>query len=355
MSASIDLATAIDQSNRRPQSQLQNNTNFGDISRKNNQEEQLNTLQGVIFPSLQSILGVILFLRLTHITSQAGCIHTTILLILATSSTLFTWSSLSAIVTNGEIQSGGPYYIISRTLGVDIGCSLGMMYYLGNTLSGGMYVLGAVEAVQYSIRAYYARWGYGFSGHIFPYDVQVVSVLIVVSMAGCVHVGTKYVTLFSNLFLGVTIMSIVCMCLGCALFAMGVNVGNMQQYDRGEMENLWPRYERDPFTGVTPDFYSSLGESLVMFIKSVSHQNSQYSWYHHNDMTALIYPSVTGILSGLSKSGQLKNPSKSIPKGMLISIITSSSVYLIVVWLFGMTVSNRILKVDKVSCVTMFL
>lgn len=66
-----------------------------------------------------------------------------------------------------------------------------------------------------------------------------------------------------------------------------------------------------------------------------------------NSMKALIYPSVTGILSGLSKSSQLKNPSQSIPNGMLISIITTSSIYLVVCWLFGMTFSNRILKVDK--------
>jgi potassium/chloride transporter 4/5/6 len=259
---SIDLATAIDQTQQEFQ-QPNQNTHLT-THHRNEDTRQLNTLQGVVFPSLQSILGVLLFLRLTHITSQAGCIYTTLLLLLSTSSTLFTWSSLSAIVTNGQIQNGGPYYILSRTLGVDIGCSLGIMYYIGNTLSGGMYVLGAVEAIQYSIRAYYARWGYGFSGHIFPYDVQALSFGIVTSMAACVHVGTNYVTLFSNLFLAVTLISILCMCLGCALFALGVEVGNLQPYDRGEVENLWPRYEKDPYTGVTPDFFSCLGEFVML-------------------------------------------------------------------------------------------
>ena len=130
-------------------------------------ETNLDTLRGVYFPCLQSILGVILFLRLTHITSQAGCLFTTLLILISSASTLFTWSSLSAIVTNGQIQgSSGPYYIISRTLGADIGCSLGLLYYIGSTLSCSMFVLGAVEAAQHSIRAYYARWGYGFSGHV---------------------------------------------------------------------------------------------------------------------------------------------------------------------------------------------
>ena len=102
----------------------------------------------------------------------------------------------------------GSYYIISRTLGADIGCTLGLLYYLGSTLSCSMFVLGAAEAVQHSVRAYYARWGYGFSGHVFRWDVQALAIVLVVSMAGCVHFGTTYVTLFSNLFLCVTLSSI---------------------------------------------------------------------------------------------------------------------------------------------------
>eukprot|EP00579_Thalassiosira_antarctica_P004558 CAMPEP_0201889546 /NCGR_PEP_ID=MMETSP0902-20130614/30295_1 /ASSEMBLY_ACC=CAM_ASM_000551 /TAXON_ID=420261 /ORGANISM="Thalassiosira antarctica, Strain CCMP982" /LENGTH=60 /DNA_ID=CAMNT_0048420165 /DNA_START=103 /DNA_END=282 /DNA_ORIENTATION=+ len=45
------------------------------------QVHQLDTLHGVYFPCIQSILGVILFLRLTHITSQAGCLFTSLLIL----------------------------------------------------------------------------------------------------------------------------------------------------------------------------------------------------------------------------------------------------------------------------------
>eukprot|EP00985_Skeletonema_marinoi_P031013 scaffold35477_cov143-Skeletonema_marinoi.AAC.2 len=285
------------------------------------QRRNLGTISGVYLPSLQSILGVILFLRLTHITSQAGIVYTTLLLLISTASTILTWSSLSAIVTNGDIKSGGPYYIISRTLGVDIGCSLGLLYYIGNTLSGSLFVLGAVEAVQHSIRAYYARWGYGFSGHIFPYDVQITSLAIVAAMTGSIHVGGgRYVTVLSNFFLGVTALSILFMFLGCIFFIAGWHTGSLQEYDRSFHENTWSRYEPDPYTGVLPDIYSCL---------------------------ALIYPSVTGLLSGMAKADQLKNPRKSIPTGMFWAIVTSSAIYLMVTWLFGMSISNRTLKVDK--------
>ena len=110
------------------------------------------------------------------------------------------------------------------------------------------------------------------------------------------------------------------MVVGCALFAMGLNDGNLQPYDRSFMENLWPKYEPDPFTGVVPDFFRCL---------------------------ALVYPCVTGILAGMSRSHVLKSPAQSIPTGTLWAIITCTAVYLVVCWLFGMVISNRTLKVDK--------
>lgn len=63
---------------------------------------------------MQNILGVILFLRLPFITAQAGCIQATAVVLICVISTVLTGLSLSAIATNGKIQAGGPYYVISR-------------------------------------------------------------------------------------------------------------------------------------------------------------------------------------------------------------------------------------------------
>jgi potassium/chloride transporter 4/5/6 len=53
--------------------------------------------------------------------------------------------SLSAIATNGVIPAGGPYYVISRGLGPSVGGAVGVLFYLGNSIAGAMYVVGAVE------------------------------------------------------------------------------------------------------------------------------------------------------------------------------------------------------------------
>jgi hypothetical protein len=104
------------------------------------------------------------------------------------------------------------------------------------------------------------------------------------------------------------------------MFVAGLYYGTLQPYDRSFHENTWSRYEPDPYTGILPDIYTCL---------------------------AIIYPSVTGLLSGMARIDQLKNPRKSIPTGMFWAIVTSTVIYLMVTWLFGMSVSNRTLKVDK--------
>uniref|UniRef100_A0A0M3J139 AA_permease domain-containing protein n=1 Tax=Anisakis simplex TaxID=6269 RepID=A0A0M3J139_ANISI len=53
--------------------------------------------------------------------------------------------SLSAIATNGVVPGGGPYYMISRNLGPELGGAVGILFFLGTTVAASMYITGAVE------------------------------------------------------------------------------------------------------------------------------------------------------------------------------------------------------------------
>jgi len=376
--------------------------------------KKLGTLNGVLLPTLQTILGVILFLRLPSITAQAGVIHTTIIIFICVTSTLITAISLSAIATNGTICAGGPYYVISRTLGLEVGGALGLLYYLGTTMACAMSVLGGVEAVLRSVGDPMAAdqgSGGGVGGgssaaevvedvlgdiysdpdmgmsmgmsstssadglgldlgldlarrflqqsqssfqddnfhpiEIGPGDpivneiaeevemeidyqfensflVQVgshyLSFIVAFLLTIFVSVGFRVVDMASNLFLAVMFLSLFCSILGCLLFALGYHVGDLIPWDRLYMDNVWPNYTPDPNTGIQPDFFSCL---------------------------ALFYPSVTGILSGSQRSEFLAEPFKSIPNGTIGAVLISTSIYVLVVWLFGLTIANYTLKTNK--------
>ena len=61
--------------------------------------------------------------------------------------TTLTSLSLSAIATNTRVRGGGAYYLISRSLGVEFGGAIGIVFFLAQAISVAMYVLGFTEAL----------------------------------------------------------------------------------------------------------------------------------------------------------------------------------------------------------------
>ena len=107
----------------------------------------LGTFAGVFTPSILTILGIILFLRLGYVVGNAGLGLTLVILLLSNGISILTSVSLSAISTNLKVKGGGDYYLISRTLGVEFGGAIGIVVFLAQSVSIAFYCLGFGEAV----------------------------------------------------------------------------------------------------------------------------------------------------------------------------------------------------------------
>ena len=59
---------------------------------------------------------------------------------------------MSAICSNGEIGSGGSYFMISRSLGPEIGATFGILYFITNTIYVSLCIVGICEEVQYILQ-----------------------------------------------------------------------------------------------------------------------------------------------------------------------------------------------------------
>ncbi|MEA3502196.1 MAG: hypothetical protein U9R47_05425, partial [Actinomycetota bacterium] len=90
----------------------------------------LGTFIGVFTPSILTILGVILYLRTGWVVGNVGLVGALTIIILANLITLATALSVSSVATNMEVGPGGAYYIISRSLGVEIGAAIGLPLFL---------------------------------------------------------------------------------------------------------------------------------------------------------------------------------------------------------------------------------
>ncbi|VDN00413.1 unnamed protein product, partial [Onchocerca ochengi] len=105
----------------------------------------MGTIMGVYLPCMQNIFGVLFFIRLTWIIGTAGIVEAFFVVFICCSVTFLTSISLSAIATNGVVPGGGPYYMISRNLGPELGGAVGILFYLGTTVAASMYITGAIE------------------------------------------------------------------------------------------------------------------------------------------------------------------------------------------------------------------
>jgi amino acid transporter len=89
-------------------------------------QQKYGTFGGVFVPTLLTILGVILFLRQGWVFGNAGLLGGWLIVTLAFVIVSFTALSMSCITTNIRIRAGGAYSIISQSLGLEVGGSVGL-------------------------------------------------------------------------------------------------------------------------------------------------------------------------------------------------------------------------------------
>jgi amino acid transporter len=106
------------------------------------ERRQFGTFAGVFTPTLLTILGVIMYLREGSVVGNAGLLGAWIIIALAFGITASTAMSMSSITTNIRIGAGGAYSIISQSLGLEVGGSVGIPLYLSQALAVAMYIFG---------------------------------------------------------------------------------------------------------------------------------------------------------------------------------------------------------------------
>jgi solute carrier family 12 sodium/potassium/chloride transporter 2 len=61
---------------------------------------------------------------------------------------------MTAICTNGEIGSGGFYFMISRSLGPETGAMFGILYFLTNAIMVSFSIVGICEEINYILQVW---------------------------------------------------------------------------------------------------------------------------------------------------------------------------------------------------------
>ncbi|MGB5229394.1 MAG: amino acid permease [Eudoraea sp.] len=265
--------------------------------------KKFGTFAGVFTPTLLTILGVIMYLRMGWVVGNAGLLGAWLIIIISFLITLTTALSMSAITTNIRIGAGGAYAIISQALGLEVGGSLGIPRYVSQGLAVTMYIFGFREG-----------WLSIFPHHIpFLIDIIVFGILLTIAyISADLAIKTQF------LIMGIIILSLISIVLAAYHGSMTIPTEDSIRWGtfRGSPENN--------FSG---------SSFWIVF--------------------AVFFPASTGIMAGANMSGELKNPNKSIPLGTLWAIGISFVIYMVIAfWLARSAteqelISNYNIIVDK--------
>uniref|UniRef100_A0A671XFJ7 Solute carrier family 12 member 5b n=1 Tax=Sparus aurata TaxID=8175 RepID=A0A671XFJ7_SPAAU len=390
--------------------EAENNEEGARPSKKPVKAPQLGTLMGVYLPCIQNIFGVILFLRMTWMVGIGGVFGSFIIVFMCCSTTMLTAISMSAIATNGVVPAGGSYYMISRSLGPEFGGAVGICFYLGTTFAGAMYILGCIEILLIYIIPQAAIFKIeGLEGPeaeaALLNNMRVYGTLVLSLMALVVFVGVKYVNKLALVFLACVILSILAVYAGVIKTAVDPPVfpvcllGNRTLLSKAydvcakviEIDNetvttkLWSSFcDSDSLNATCDDYFANNNVTEIQGIPGVTSgilaknlfgnylekgviiekrglasdadpdsPPTSSNRYVLADITSfftllvgIYFPSVTGIMAGSNRSGDLRDAQKSIPIGTIAAITTTSTVYMSCVVLFGACIEGVVLR-DK--------
>ena len=240
----------------------------------------LGTFLGVYTPTVLTILGVILYLRMGWVVGNAGIWGAVLIVLIANGITAITALSMSALSTNMRVGVGGAYYIISRSMGLELGGALGIPLYLSQVLSVTLYAFGLAESTVFVVSElggfeHLERW------------VQPLAALIVIAVTALAARSTE-LALKAQL----PILAFIVLSVGALWFGV--------DFDTQHADDLGPFEEAD-FWGVF----------------------------------AVFFPAVTGVLAGVGLSGDLRDPSRSIPRGVGVAVATGFVVYITAPFVLG--------------------
>lgn len=249
----------------------------------------LGTFLGVYTPTVLTILGVILYLRMGWVVGNAGIGGALLIVIIAHVITITTSLSLSSLSTSMKVGVGGAYYIISRSLGLELGGALGIPLYLSQVLSVTLYAFGLAEAGLFV-------FGLGEAPAIYT---QLIAGIIIVAVTALAARSTVLALKAQLPILAFIAASLIALLAGVDWNAT--------------LPAVPEDFSPEPFWGVF----------------------------------AVFFPAVTGVMAGLGLSGDLRDPGRSIPIGVLAAVGTGFLVYFAAPIVLGNAAGVEALVDDK--------
>ncbi|MCK4771468.1 MAG: amino acid permease, partial [Candidatus Latescibacteria bacterium] len=197
--------------------------------------------------------------------------------------TFLTALSISAIATDQRVRTGGAYYMISRSLGIETGGAIGVPLYFAQALSIALYTVGFAESV----------------ANVFPVlDEKSVAIVTTVFVA---------LVALKSIRAAIKVQYVIMALIGLSLLSF-ISGRPIEQTE----VVLWGA------------------------------EGGEHFWM----VFAVFFPAVTGIMAGVNMSGDLEDAGRSLPRGTLAAVGTGYLIYMLLPFLLALRASTASLIDD---------
>lgn len=252
----------------------------------------------VFFTAISTILGAILFLRFGFAVGTLGFFGALAILILGHLITIPTALAISELATNTRVEGGGEYFIISRSFGLKIGSTIGIALFFSQAISVAFYIIAFTEAFAPLFDMFKQYFGYDLPRQVISVPTLLLVGVLIFKKGADLGLKTLYI------IVAILFLSLLFLFIGKPITS----------------------------TDVFPTEFNNFGffngnEFFIVF--------------------AICFPAFTGMTAGVGLSGELKNPSRSIPYGTVLATFGGMVVYLFVIWKLAASAPQHELATDQ--------
>ncbi len=249
------------------------------------------TYLGVYRPTILTLFGVIMYIRMGWVVGNAGLLGALGILLLTFLITGTAALALSSVATNIRLRAGGVFALVSQSLGLEAGGAIGLPLYLAQAMGAALYIYGFAEGWQY-LFPHHPQWAVVLGIFVAGLSLSIISERLVLRLQLLVLIGV--------------------------VVALGSMFGGFSTRELHEPK-LFGSFEA--------------GNIWLLF--------------------AVFFPAGTGIKVGASLSGKLKDPRRSVPVGTMAAWGTALVTYAALMVWYSMICtpdelrSNYLIAVDK--------
>lgn len=243
----------------------------------------------VFFTAISTILGALMFLRFGYAIGHVGILGTIAIILIGHAVTIPTAMAIAEIATNQKVEGGGEYYIISRSFGLVIGSSIGIALFFSQAISVAFYIIAFAESLvplfEYIKNIYpnLPEWAIWLIDKKQTVSIPALFLLTAIVLAKGADMGVK------ALYVVVATLTI-----SMIAFFFGGPIGDAP---------------------LEIDYTATVANSENFFV-----------------VFAIIFPAFTGMTAGVGLSGDLRNPSYSIPVGTLGGTLFGMVIYFFIAY-----------------------